>query len=169
MASSKATSTRRSSASPARRAIARADALLPGRPAADGESDPRWQAILRVAEYVESDPEAIWSFVRRWGTHAQADLRMAIATCLLEHLLEHHFDLIFPRVESAALRGVRFASTFESCWSFGQATEPTRAARMRDLQDRLKLAAARRRRRGASRPRRKASGGRRRDSTHVEP
>jgi hypothetical protein len=27
-----------------------------------------------------------------------ADLRTAIATCLLEHLLEHHFDRLIARV-----------------------------------------------------------------------
>jgi hypothetical protein len=31
---------------------------------------------------------AVRDFARKWGQHAQQDLRMAIATLLLEHLLE---------------------------------------------------------------------------------
>ncbi|MDB5323843.1 MAG: hypothetical protein JWN40_5474 [Phycisphaerales bacterium] len=71
-----------------RRAVARAQSVLPGRPALEGQPDPRWQAIIRVGTFIESHPEPVWEFARRWGKHAQADLRAAVATCLLEHLLE---------------------------------------------------------------------------------
>jgi hypothetical protein len=47
-------------------AIARAEAVLPGHVAPEGESDPRWQAVIAVAEFIESDPEAEWSFALRW-------------------------------------------------------------------------------------------------------
>jgi hypothetical protein len=83
-------------------AIARAEAILPGSAAAEGDIDPRWQAIIAVGECIEDDPEPIWPFVRRWGSTEDEDLRMAIATCLLEHLLEHHFDRFISRVEEAA-------------------------------------------------------------------
>jgi hypothetical protein len=82
-------------------AIRDADALLPGEPVEDGE-DFRWQAILEAGEYIESEPEAIWSFVLRWGGHPQEDLRDAIACCLLEH----HFGAYFPLVEERAFRSV---------------------------------------------------------------
>jgi hypothetical protein len=81
-----------------RDAIREADALLPGEPVDDGR-DPRWQAIIRVGEFVQSDPEPVWQFVRRWAGHPQEDLRDAIATCLLEHLLEYHFETYFSHVE----------------------------------------------------------------------
>ena len=87
-----------------REAIRDADALLPGEPAPDGEPDPRWQAILQVSDSIETDPEPIWAFAARWGCHSQEDLRDAIATVLLEHLLEHYFALIFPRVRELACR-----------------------------------------------------------------
>lgn len=99
-----------------RRAIARAELVLPGRPAPDGKRDPRWQAIIRVGKFVESQPEEVWQFTLRWGKHAQADLRSAVATCLLEHLLDAHFDEMFPRTRLAALVSVRFADTFEKSW-----------------------------------------------------
>src|SRR5437763_13581729 len=95
--------------------ILAAEALLPGEPVTEG-SDPRWQAIIAVGEYIESEPEAVWEFICRWGGHPQRDLRDAIATCLLEHLLEHHFATYFPRVEQMALADPLFGDTFLGCW-----------------------------------------------------
>lgn len=110
-------------------AIRVAEDLLPGEAAPEGETDPRWQAIIRVGDFIESDPEAVWSFIERWGPNASIDLRTAIATCLLEHLLEQHFSAYFSRVE-VAVRGNRlFADTFRRCWKLGQAEEPGNADR----------------------------------------
>ena len=109
-------------------AIQRAEALLPGSPAPEGE-DHRWLAIIGIAEFVETNPEELWTFVNRWGSHSQEDLRDAIATCLLEHLLEWHFDPMFPRVEQAAQNSPLFADTFRRCWKLGQAELPENAAR----------------------------------------
>jgi hypothetical protein len=110
-------------------ALATADQLLPGIPAAKGAIDPRWQAIIEVGRFAEQEPEAIWPFVLNWGSHEDEDVRMAIATCLLEHLLEYHFDLLFPRVETAARSNVCFANTTSQCWKFGEAKEPANSAR----------------------------------------
>jgi hypothetical protein len=116
------------------RAIDRADSLLPGTPAPEGKRDRRWQAIIRVGEYIESSPEEVWQFARRWGTHRQQDLRDAIACCLLEHLLEYHFDLIFPRVKQAAVESKLFADTFTACWKFGQSEIPKNSRKFDRLQ-----------------------------------
>jgi hypothetical protein len=105
--------------SAAQLAIARAEALLPGVPAAAGARDPRWQAIIRVGEFISSRPEEVWQFTLRWSKHPQRDLRAAIATCLLEHLLEDHFDAFVARVRLESLASVRFASTLMLCWCFG--------------------------------------------------
>jgi hypothetical protein len=67
------------------------------------------------------------------GSHEDDDVRAAIATCLLEHLLEHHFDLLFARVEQAARANVWFAKTTLMCWKFGDAKEPERAVRFDNL------------------------------------
>lgn len=124
------------------RAIARAERILPGDPAARGKRDPRWQAIIRVSEFIEAQPEPVWEFARRWGKHAHADLRAAVATCILEHLLEHHFELLFPRVRAAALESPRFASMLRSCWSFGQMKNRKNAARIKRLQNQLRRSRA---------------------------
>jgi hypothetical protein len=114
-------------------AIAAADLVLPGRAAPEGEPDPRWQAVLAVGEFIETDPEPVWSFVLRWGCSSDADLRMAIATCVLEHVLEHHFEAFITRIEKAAQSNHFFASTVSSCWNFGHLEDPDRAARLNRL------------------------------------
>ena len=50
---------------------------------------------------------------------------MAVATCLLEHLLEFQFDLYFPRLEREVRSGNRLlADTFMTCWKFDLAEVP---------------------------------------------
>ena len=79
-------------------AIENAEAILPGVAAPEGQEDPRWQAIIAVAGFIEDEPELVWTFVERWGQYPDEDLRAAIATCLLEHLLEAAFrDPLSPR------------------------------------------------------------------------
>jgi hypothetical protein len=109
--------------------IQRANKILPGHAAPEGQRDWRWQCIIDLGEYVESDPEDVWSFVAQWGGHPDEDLRSAIATCLLEHLLEHHFHVIFPRVEQRALVDKQFGDMFGICSKFGQAELPENAPR----------------------------------------
>jgi len=112
-------------------AIQAAERILPGTPASSGNQDPRWQAIIAVGEHIEDSPEQVWQFTVRWGSHPDPDLRNAVATCLLEHLLEYHFELLFPRVEKAAMAEPLFADTFLSCWQFGEPDKKSK--RMREL------------------------------------
>jgi hypothetical protein len=122
-----------------REAIRNAEAVLPGEPTPDRQLDPRWQAISRVSDSIESDLNPIWVFVARWGCHHQEDLRDAIATVLLEHLLECHFDLIFPHVCELAATDVFFADTFCRCWKFGQSEQPENARRFDELKATCRL------------------------------
>lgn len=113
-----------------KKTIRNAERILAGKPAPEGENDPRWQAIIRVGDFVETQPESVWAFVRRWAKHPNPDLRSAIATLLLEHLLEYHFDLIFPSVEDEVLASKRFKDTLKRCWKLGQAKKPRNAAKI---------------------------------------
>ena len=110
--------------SPVQQAIIEAEKLLPSVPAPDGEADLRWQAIIEVGEYIETEPHEVWPFILKWGKHPSEDLRMAVATCLLEHLLADHFDDFFPKVSEVCKRSKRFAFTFKMCAQFGQAELP---------------------------------------------
>lgn len=111
-------------------AIAAAEVLLPGLEAPEGGLDPRWQAIIAVGEFIETEPEPVWPCIRKWGSAPDSDLRMAVATCLLEHLLEHHFDDFISRVELAAQMDPLFADMVAVCWKFGQSEEPEHTARL---------------------------------------
>ena len=115
-------------------AIAAAEALLPGEALPDDAAiDPRWQAIIAVGEFMRAEPEAVWPFIAKWGCSDDNDLRMAIATCLLEHLLEHHFDAFIDRVEALAKANKYFLDTASHCGKFGQSEEPSRRARLDKL------------------------------------
>jgi len=114
-------------------AIRRAERILPGKPAPEGEEDPRWQAILKIEDFVETQPETVWAFVRRWGKHPNPDLRSAIAVLLLEDLLKHHFDLIFPGVEIEVRKSKRFKDMLKCCYKLGQAKKPRNAAKIKRL------------------------------------
>jgi hypothetical protein len=107
--------------------LATAEQLLPGVAVPDGEVDLRWQAIIQVGNFVEREPESIWPFVLKWGANPDEDVRAAIATLLLEHLLEFHFDLLFPRIEATARSNEWFAKTTAQCWKLGQAKQPKNA------------------------------------------
>ena len=119
-------------------AIRYTDSILPGKAPRRG-IDPRWQAIILVGEFIESDSEPVWRFIERWGRHRQRDLRDAIATCLLEHLLELHFKNYFPLVEEAARFNANFADTFLRCWKFGQSNARGNSQRYNRLAREIEL------------------------------
>jgi hypothetical protein len=98
-------------------AIEAAERLLPGTAAPEHDTDPRWQAMIRISEFIRTDPEPVWQFVTRWGGDPDGDLRMAVACGVLEHLLEDHFAFCFPVMSDLARRDRLFATTVQSCWS----------------------------------------------------
>ena len=124
-------------------AIRKAERILPGEEAPEDKLDPRWQAIIYVSEHIQQYPEGVWRFTRKWGAHANKDLRMAVATCLLEHLLEHHFDWVFPLVTKACRESRRFAWTFSMCGEFGQTTQRGNRQRFRRLKSQISGSSAR--------------------------
>ena len=110
--------------------IDQANAILPGVAAPEGAHDPRWRAINLIGDHIRTAPEEIWNFVAFWGVHPDEDLHAAIGCCLLEHLLEYHFDLIFPRVQELVAKNPQFAKTFSFCSKFGQSTLPENASKL---------------------------------------
>jgi len=121
----------------AERTIHNTERLLPGTPSPEGKPDPRWKAIIKVGEYVETGPQEVWLFIRKWATYPSDDLRMAVANCLLEHLLEYHFDEYFPKVRKACHQSKRFAWTFDMCAQFGQANQPENSKSFNELKNKL--------------------------------
>jgi hypothetical protein len=118
-------------------AISNAEKLLPGVAVPEDEIDPRWQAIIDVGGYIQSDPDEVWNFILKWGKHPSEDLRAAISTCLLEHLLEFHFNKFFPMVREICYKNKLFADTFSRCSQFGQAKLHKNSVAFIALQDEL--------------------------------
>ena len=90
----------------------------------------RWQALLMLGQHAERHPGAIWPSVLKWGTVRNRDIRRGVACCILEHVLEHHFDPYFDLALSHIACGHRrFAYTLANCWRFGEAGLPNNAQR----------------------------------------
>ena len=88
----------------------------------DDDNDCRWQAAIVVGESIESNPEGVWQVICEFGESHDEDMRDAIATLLLEHLLEHHFDAFFGRLRLKIEQGAPLlADTLCRCWAFGDA------------------------------------------------
>jgi hypothetical protein len=120
------------------KAIKKAEEILPGEP----ESELRGKRLLEISYHLDDQPEAVWKFIARWGRHESDDLRTDIGLYLLEHLLSHHFDLIFPRVERLATEDPLFAYTFRACRKMGQSETPENEARWDALLQRLASSSA---------------------------
>ena len=123
------------------RAIAAAERVLPGHEMKYGDC-PRWKSIIAVGDYIPSDPIPVCDFAMKWARRRGRDLQAALHCCLIEHLLEYHFDLVFPRMRKAARENARIAEGFIDLWQspfqFGQATDPKNVARLRRLTNELK-------------------------------
>lgn len=92
-----------------------------------GSNDERriWNAAEIMGEYAEHHPSAIWCLTLIHASSADTEVRQAIATCVLEHILEYHFDTFFDLIENAIQGGdERLRDTLKICWKFGQADLP---------------------------------------------
>ena len=117
-----------------RRAINNVEKLLPGKPQHGPQGDPRWLGMMHLQDdFIQSHPEELWDFVLRWARHPQVDLRDAIACCLLEHILEHHFKSFFPRIVDEVKASRRFRDTLSRCYWMGEAAWPSSARALNRL------------------------------------
>ncbi len=102
----------------------------------DGRTN--WQAAIALGEFCESNPKLIWPLVLKWGSCDFEDTRAAIATCVLEHILEYHFDDYFQLIREEILKeNKNFADTFSGCSKFGQSLEPENDRKFEKLMRRL--------------------------------
>ena len=86
---------------------------------ASSDDKARWAAAAELGEFVYSEPDLLWPIVLKHGSSPDEDLRAAVATCLLEHILEHHFDAFFPKLKIEILKeNSNLRNTLELCWKF---------------------------------------------------
>src|SRR5262245_53048934 len=94
--------------------IADAKKVLSLRAVEEG-NDPRWQAIIAVGDFIESDPELVWQFILDTADTSDQDLQSALATCLLEHLIEEHPE--YKKLASDyASKDTRISGILSMCW-----------------------------------------------------
>lgn len=67
---------------------------------ADEDNTCRWQAVIECSNWLKDTPEWVWEVICEFGDSDDDDMRAAIWTCMLEHLLEDYFDEYFPRVKA---------------------------------------------------------------------
>lgn len=85
------------------------------------DNDVRWQALIAVGDWIETDPEAVWEVVLEHGRSEDDDMRAGVACVLLEHLLEHHHEAYFPKLRAAIERDPRLlGATLRICSRFGE-------------------------------------------------
>ena len=118
-------------------ATEQASAILATEPPPEGTRDPRWQALLVVTSYIQHEPELVWEFIEEWGGHEREDIREAVATCLLEPLLERHCEDFLTLIAERAISDTFFADMFLRCERFGSAAEPPFAKRFDALRRQL--------------------------------
>lgn len=74
----------------------------------DRRKEVRWYASARILfDYVQEHPAKIWPVTVRLGASRSPDLRSAVAVCLLEQLLEYHYDEYFLKIRDKIEAGDR--------------------------------------------------------------
>lgn len=67
--------------------------LLPelDRNLASTDNDVRWNAAATHTDCAMFQPDHVWPIILKHGSNCDEDLRTAVSTCTLEHLIEYHF------------------------------------------------------------------------------
>lgn len=96
-------------------------------------SDPsrRWEAASALTDYAVTSPEKVWPIIVRQVSRDDEDLQEAIATCILEHVLEYHFNRFFELLEEEIAKNgnEKLRETLKLCWKLGQAETPENSVR----------------------------------------
>lgn len=83
----------------------------------DPDNNCRWQSLIVISELINSHPDLVWKIILKYGDSKDTDMRTAVSTLLLEHLLDFDFDKYFPKIRREILNGrQRFIDTLEGCW-----------------------------------------------------
>lgn len=99
---------------------------------------PRWHAAASLTDYAYRTPGYLWPVVLSYGSSEDIDLRQAVATCLLEHILEKHFSRFFPRLKAEIESGNDLlGETFLLCAKFGQSNLPQNSSSWEAMRRRL--------------------------------
>jgi len=99
----------------------------------DRDSTCRWQATIILGEFIDRAPTRVWRVAKQLAKSKIADIRMASATVLMEHLFEKHPVRMAPLFLAELKLGNRhFAKAVASCWTFGTARTKRRIQQVID-------------------------------------
>jgi hypothetical protein len=92
---------------------------LAGRLINDRTKQCRWAAAILIQDFIPFFPDDVWEIVRTSSNTANPDLRDALATVILEHLLEWDFDRVIARIrEELVQRNRSIGQVAAQCWNF---------------------------------------------------
>jgi hypothetical protein len=104
--------------------------------------DVRWRALIMINFQRDELPELAWSLVAKHGCSRSDDLRVAVAVCTLEHLLDENPGRWLPRIRRLLLtggpEGKRFVDTLRG--SYLLCTDSTIAAAERIVKEAVQRA-----------------------------
>ena len=102
------------------------------------DSEEFWRLAIEASNYIPSCPDQIWELILNNGVRSDEEIKLIVATCLLEHLLEFNFMGFFPKLRFAVLvEKIQLSETFLLCWKYGQSEEPQNSAQWDKLVDEI--------------------------------
>ena len=82
----------------------------------DSNNNCRWQSLIIVGEYLDKYSDEIFNIIIKYGKSKDEDMRTAIATVLLEHLLEKNFDKYFHLYKNVLKNNSYLLDTLSKSW-----------------------------------------------------
>jgi hypothetical protein len=93
----------------------------------DSDHDCRWQAAIVVGHFIPDRPDSVWRVIVRYGKSAEPDLAAALATALLEHLLDRHGSRYLRRLKPlVAAPGSPYRDLVRMTWRSGACNQARR-------------------------------------------
>jgi hypothetical protein len=94
-----------------------------------------WSACAVLSYFVDRFPGQLFELIRAVVTGSSDDQRTALATCLLEHLLERNFDEIVKSIAEERNAQLRFdlADVLSRCWPCGEAKRSAKWQKLETL------------------------------------
>jgi hypothetical protein len=82
----------------------------------DSNNNCRWQSLIIIGEFLDKYPNDIFNLIVKYGSSKDEDMRTAVATILLEHLLEKDFKKYFSLYKNISKDNSYLLDTLSKCW-----------------------------------------------------
>jgi hypothetical protein len=82
----------------------------------DSNNNCRWQSLIITGEFLDKYPDDIFKIIVKYGSSKDEDMRTAISSILLEHLLEKDFKKYFNLFKEYSKNNSFLLDTLSKCW-----------------------------------------------------